>query len=132
VTRGEPKESLEVAIERLLQINWKVLTLQFERQSKFLEGRSAVEDELRQGPEPLANAVELRLGVEQPDFHPLVDILVEVFEEGAQGVDKSDADLLVHPGLQGAEGGVDGFGHSALLVDREDSLLEIDHRFDGA
>ena len=68
--------------------------------------------------------LEHDLVLDREDFLPLVDVLVEVLEQGAPRIVEARADLLVHLVLQRAEGRVDGFWSAALLVDGEDALLD--------
>jgi hypothetical protein len=102
------------------------------RPARIVEAGATVEHEAGQGPEALAKPIELRLGVVKLQPQALVHVLVEVLEQRPARVVDTGADLLVHFRLQGAERGVDLLGRSALLVDGEDALLEVDAGLDRA
>ena len=106
--------------------------LQVEGQRRVVESSLPIEHEARERPELPAHPVELGLRVGELEAEALVHILVEVLEERTARVVDPRLDLLVHFGLQPAEGGVDLFGRPALLVDVQDALFEIDTRLDTA
>ncbi|GEM_PF-5837211 len=59
-------------------------------------------------------------------------VLVEVLEQCAPGVFQPRTDLLLHFGLQGLEVGIDSSRRAAFLVDRQNALLRIHAGLDGA
>jgi hypothetical protein len=61
-----------------------------------------------------------------------MNVLVEALEQLPPSVVHSGADALIHFFLELQEGSFDLFRRSALLIDREDALLEIDARLDAA
>ena len=106
--------------------------LQIEGECVIVERGLVAQHEMGERPEPLTYAVQLILGVIQSDAQPLVYVIVEVFQQGSTGISQPCADLGIHFGLKGAESGVDFLGRAAGLVDRENPLLEVHARFDGA
>ena len=106
--------------------------IKIKRQCRFIEIGPLVEDEARDRPEPLAEAVELGLGVFELELEALMDFFVEMFKELLAGIIQPGADRFVHLCLKGFECRIDLFGSSAFLIYGENSLFEIDPRFDCA
>ena len=69
---------------------------------------------------------ERRAGIHVAQAQPLLYIFVEVFQKGLAGVEHGVGNLAGQIELQLLEGGMDGLGVAAGLVDFGDAAFEID------
>ncbi len=69
---------------QVIATGWDVISRRLDElkcQGRLIETGIAFENESRDGPKPLAHAVELRLRVGQFQPQPLMDVFVKVFED---------------------------------------------------